>query len=262
MTNSEQTRPATPDEDISILYKRVARLNDKVSALLDPQWGTKHHILPEGHPLRVETDAKEQGAPVDWQAIAQQRERELKTVGEARHRAETERDCAYRERAQLLAWLAAIHPAVRTLAPDIDEPGWQILYINPTTGGQMSWHIAPGDIELFDHVEYVRASSGDQRALWDGHTTETKYQRISELTSFLADVAEATGDAPDAMPDDEPFDSDSDVLALISEIASRLSDATDEGEYHAVGLISDLANGVSTVADAREQLAAITFRHV
>lgn len=260
MTTDGQTRPATPEEDISILYKRVARLNDKVSALLDPQWGTKHRILPDGHPLRVEPDAKEQGAPIDWQAIAQQRERELKTVGEERHRAETERDGAYRERAQLLAWLAAIHPAVRTLARDVTEPGWQILFLDPPNGGQMSWHIAPADIELFDHVEYVRA--GDERAVWDGHTTETKYERIAELTSFLADVAEATGDAPDTMPDDEPFDSDSDVLALISEIASRLSDATDEGEYHAVGLISDLANGVSTVAAAREQLADITFRHI
>lgn len=194
MTNSEQTRPATPEEDISILYKRVARLNDKVSALLDPQWGTKHHILPEGHPLRVEPDAKEQGAPVDWQAIAQQRERELKTVGEARHRAETERDGAYRERAQLLAWLAALHPAVRTLARDVTEPGWQILFLDPPNGGQMAWHIAPGDVELFDHVEYIPAGAGDQRAVWDGHTTETKYQRISDLIWYLTSVAEATGD--------------------------------------------------------------------
>lgn len=103
MTNSEQTRPATPEEDISILYKRVARLNDKVSALLDPQWGTKHRILPAGHPLRVEPDAKEQGAPTDWQAIAQQRERELKTVGEARHRAETERDQMHATLADILS---------------------------------------------------------------------------------------------------------------------------------------------------------------
>jgi len=35
-------------------------------------------------------DQTEQAAPVDWQATAKQRERELKTVGEARHRAEQE----------------------------------------------------------------------------------------------------------------------------------------------------------------------------
>jgi len=62
--------------------------------------------------------------------------------------------------------------------------------------------------------------------------------------------------------DDETADSDSDVLALISEIASRLTDATDEGEYHAAGLIGDLANGRKTIAEARTELADITFRHV
>jgi hypothetical protein len=66
-------------------------------------------------------------------------------------------------------------------------------------------------------------------------------------------------------PDDEPEetgDADGDVFELISEIASRLSDATVEGEYHAVGLIGDLANGRTTIADARAELAEITFRHV
>jgi hypothetical protein len=62
--------------------------------------------------------------------------------------------------------------------------------------------------------------------------------------------------------DEETADSDSDVLALISEIASRLEDATDEGEYHAVGLIWELANSRKSVAEARAELAEITFRHV
>lgn len=106
-----------------------------------------------------------------------------------------ERDGAYRERAQLLAWLAALNPAVRTPATDITtEPGWQILYINPTTGGQMSWHISPRDVELFEHVEYTPAGAGDERAMWDGHTTPVKYERIASLTRFLADVSEATTD--------------------------------------------------------------------
>jgi hypothetical protein len=104
-----------------------------------------------------------------------------------------QRDGAYRERAQLLAWLAALHPAVRTLAVDVTEPGWQILYINPAAGGQLSWHIAPADVELFDHVEYVPANSGDERALWDGHTTTEKYERIASLVTLLAGIADITG---------------------------------------------------------------------
>lgn len=86
-----------------------------------------------------------------------------------------ERDGAYRERAQLLALLAVHHPAVLAPAPDVDEDGWLILYMR--IGGKVAtWHIAPGDLELFDHVE--RVSAGDPRAWWDGHTTEEKYARI------------------------------------------------------------------------------------
>ncbi|MGQ4358535.1 hypothetical protein [Streptomyces sp. SAS_272] len=77
-------------------------------------------------------------------------------------------------------------------------------------------------------------------------------------------------DACDQCPDDdqdddeleEGGDADGDVFELISEIAGRLTDATDGDEYHAVGLISDLANSRKTVADARTALAELTFRHV
>lgn len=95
------------------------------------------------------------------------------------HPAEAERDQAYRERAQLLAWLAALHPASAVIAPapDVDEPGWQIVYLN-IGGRQASWHISPRDADLFEHVE--RAGPNDLRAHWDGHTTEEKYQRIAD----------------------------------------------------------------------------------
>jgi len=79
-------------------------------------------------------------------------------------------------------------------------------------------------------------------------------------------VAERCEQCADDDQDGEEFeetgDADSDVFELISEIAARLSDATDEGEYHAVGLIADLANRRKTIAEARAELAEITFRHV
>ena len=95
-----------------------------------------------------------------------------------------ERDGAYRERAHLVALLAAMtDDAVITYAPDTDEPGWQIVYL--TIGGrQCSWHIAPRDADLFQHVERVGAL--DVRALWDGHTTEEKYAHIAAHTTELA----------------------------------------------------------------------------
>lgn len=97
--------------------------------------------------------------------------------------AEAERDGAYRERAHLLAWLATHYPAVIAPAPDVEEPGWQLLYITAPTG-QLSWHISPRDAGLLSHVQ--RVEPDDPRAKWDGHTTEQKYQRIAALTADLA----------------------------------------------------------------------------
>jgi|SRR5882672_4733671 len=55
MADQRQTRQPTPEEDIRVLYKRVARLNDQVAALLNPEWGASNGILPEGHPLHPDT---------------------------------------------------------------------------------------------------------------------------------------------------------------------------------------------------------------
>ncbi len=98
------------------------------------------------------------------------------------------RDAAYRERAHLTAWLATIHPAVITPAPDTNEDGWQILYLT-AAGRQLSWHIAPADADLYAHVEHV--GPDDPRAQWDGHTTEQKYDAIRQLT-----FGELRGSAP------------------------------------------------------------------
>ncbi len=84
-------------------------------------------------------------------------------------------------------------------------------------------------------------------------------------TSFVEGIGDSINDAlgGEAIEEtDDSGDSDSDVFALISGIASRLRDATDGGEYHAVGLIYDLAKGRTTVAEARAELADIEFRHV
>ncbi|MCQ6250885.1 hypothetical protein [Streptomyces malaysiensis] len=112
------------------------------------------------------------------------------TTGAA-EQAEAERDQAYAERAALLAWISALHPAnaVITPADDIDEPGWQLLYLL-ISGWQMSWHIAPRDTELFGHVEHV--APGDPRAQWDGHSTTEKYERIREHTARLSEARAST----------------------------------------------------------------------
>lgn len=125
----------------------------------------------------------EQGSPIGWEAIARRREAELKTAGERTQAVEQERDGAYRERAHLVALLAAMtEDAVIAPASDVDEPGWQIVYL--TIGGsQASWHISPLDGELFECVEHVPME--DPRARWDGHSTDDKYARIRQHTRRL-----------------------------------------------------------------------------
>jgi hypothetical protein len=108
-----------------------------------------------------------------------------------------ERDGAYRERAHLLAWLATHYPAVIAPAPDVDEPGWQLLYLTAPTG-QLSWHIAPRDASLFAHVAYVTTTH--PRAQWDGHTTEQKYERIRRLPARAETERDSVKRAGPALP--------------------------------------------------------------
>lgn len=104
---------------------------------------------------------------------------------------------AYRERAQLLALLAALHPSVIAPAPDVDEDGWQVLYLR-IGGKQASWHIAPQDAELYAHVEHVPAD--DVRAQWDGHTTEEKYAHIGQHAARLYAAARSRIEQPKEQP--------------------------------------------------------------
>jgi hypothetical protein len=88
---------------------------------------------------------------------------------------------AYRERAQLLALLAAIYPS--HMQPDPSEPDWPVLYLALSTG-QATWHIAPDDLALFGHVRR------DLREVWDGHTTAEKYERVAAEASARAGARE------------------------------------------------------------------------
>ena len=78
----------------------------------------------------------------------------------------------YQERAHLVALLSTHYPAVLSYN-DPQEPEWPVCYIW-TPHGQLSWHIAPDDLHLFDHLCVQEPA----KAQWDGHTTEVKYERI------------------------------------------------------------------------------------
>jgi hypothetical protein len=94
----------------------------------------------------------------------------------------------YRERAHLVAHLAALYPSALVHGSDPNAPDWPVIYID-TPRGQLSWHLATEDLDLFAHVP---VPTGDQAPKWDGHTTTEKYQRLASLTAAMSDTDEAT----------------------------------------------------------------------
>lgn len=87
-------------------------------------------------------------------------------------------NAAYRERAHLVALLAALFPSTWGIDPEWTD--WHVVYVE-TPAGQLSWHISPSDRDLFAHV-----FGGTADAVWDGHSTEEKYERIRKLTADKA----------------------------------------------------------------------------
>lgn len=85
----------------------------------------------------------------------------------------------YRERAHLVAHLAAYYPSAAGYT-DPAAADWLVVSIE-TPEGQMCWHIAKRDEDLFEHVPRVDTLP------WDGHTTEEKYRRVAEGTERLAE---------------------------------------------------------------------------
>lgn len=84
----------------------------------------------------------------------------------------------YRERHHLVAHLAAAYPSILVYGADPEAPDWPLIFIDLPTG-QVSWHIAPADLDLFEHVT---VGTGD----WDGHNAMEKYARLDAHTAQLA----------------------------------------------------------------------------
>jgi hypothetical protein len=84
----------------------------------------------------------------------------------------------YRERSRLIAFLASRFNCSLEPARDCeDDPDFNwVLYVDMPTG-QVSWHIADWDLDLFD---FVKRNEG---RVWDGHDNDEKYKRIKTYIS-------------------------------------------------------------------------------
>ncbi|MFI1386658.1 hypothetical protein [Embleya sp. NPDC020886] len=90
----------------------------------------------------------------------------------------------YRERAELVAELAARWPAV-LVNPAPDLPAYAIVHIH-TAAGSITRHIHRDDLDLLAHVR--RVGPGHPLAQWDGHTSAEGYARLRALRTAPSDA--------------------------------------------------------------------------
>lgn len=134
---------------------------------------------------------------------------------------------AYRERAHLVALLAAVYPA-HIGRTDPNAPDWAVITLQLPTG-QAAWHIASDDEDLFQHVE----QEPENAIPWDGHSTEEKYRRIDKLTAMLAEAGEP----------------DPDVMAVPRSEIERVEQDVRDGDVRADAFDLDVEELVEIFAD-------------
>jgi hypothetical protein len=146
---------------------------------------------------RLESDlAVHRQAVAHWQQYADSYAREL--------------DRARHERALLLAWLAALHPASAVITPTAGtaQDGTHRSLRLVAGGWPMSWRIPPGDLALFRHVPYAEAAA-DHPETWpddspDRPDSPDQYAHIRRHTRLLALEATVHDITTGTEPSDHP----------------------------------------------------------
>lgn len=89
-----------------------------------------------------------------------------------------QKNAAYAERNQLVALIASLYPSSLERHPEEDldwEDDWRwVVYIN-APNGQWSWHIHDSQVHWFNYLPRFK------NRVWDGTTTEQKYEMIARL---------------------------------------------------------------------------------
>lgn len=136
----------------------------------------------------TEQTQQEQSAPVDWQAIARQRERELKTVGERKYAVE-----------QQLAFVTRVLELFSLSHADLYDGG-------------LFWRVDNGELKVFANVSDIFAWGGADAEPITPDTLPALEQAYTDLKALDADeftaelyAARQRGERPQgaAYPDDK-----------------------------------------------------------
>ncbi|MFD8820812.1 hypothetical protein ACFV1C_00335 [Streptomyces sp. NPDC059605] len=154
-------------------------------------------------------------------------------------------DATYRERAHLVAHLAALHPS-HIGHTDPAAPDWAVVTIE-TPAGQMTWHIADRDMDLFTHVQPTnRICRG-----WDGHTTDEKYQRMRDLTKA----------APSLLSLETVADQQAEHIKQLTARITTLEHVAAGNRKHVAAIVPELERAEARVAELEAENAKLVRWH-
>jgi len=166
-------------------------------------------------------------------------------------------DGVYSERAHLVAALSKLWPASIEQHDGEDwDDQWRNVVIIDLPTGQVSWHIAPADLDLFAHLPR------DAGRVWDGHTTGEKYDRLDDLAELdIVTLLDAIGWARNSTV--SPVDLVRNLHGAADTNRDLLAQATDrvqdlEAQLAAQAAATPAAPGPVTLpADLRDKIAAL-----
>lgn len=94
----------------------------------------------------------------------------------------SECDNAYTERARLISHLSKCYPSYKAIDKNPSFHTYNTVIYVESDNGQMSWHVSDKDVHLFEHLDDI-----EEHAVYDGHTTEEKYERLAQCAEDLLD---------------------------------------------------------------------------
>lgn len=97
------------------------------------------------------------------------------------HSERMQRDAAYKERNEMVVFVAGLYPSHLKRHSENDlkwERDWMNIACIHGPAGQMTWHIHDSEAGNFGFLNVKPDPFKD--CVWDGHTTEEKYNRLRQ----------------------------------------------------------------------------------
>lgn len=171
----KDSRPMTPEESKVTNEFFMSQFKDAPSPSQQVQdMNIPNEIIKKAMEVGVHMDMQTLG---DWELVGIASRRTVVRLQSEVERLKKEKGGAYSERNNLVVFLSKQFESHLCRHPEQDEEwenDWRWIVCIHSPKGQITWHIHDSELTKFNHL-----SHGDQH--WDGHTTEEKYKRLSDI---------------------------------------------------------------------------------